>query len=319
MKPIFLSLSRTTNWFSELSEEEQEQYIEKHPNSKYAKMHKTNKALSQTTTIKDGVRLSADGSPLPEHIQKLRIPPAWTDVKFNPDPSGHLLASGKDSKGRPQFVYSEEFSKTQAEAKFNRIEELFQKFDEIQAQNNKNRRSRSPRIKDSADCLNLIMNTGVRPGSDEDTGAAVKAYGATTLEGKHVVKTKEGVELQFVGKKGVSLTIKVDDKDTANMLLRRAKESGPDGKLFPATNAKVLLAYTHTMDGGGFKTKDFRTHLGTKTAMEEIAKLPKPQNEKEYKKSVLAVAKVVSQKLGNTPTIALQAYINPSIFSQWQL
>jgi DNA topoisomerase IB len=102
------------------------------------------------------------------------------------------------------------------------IEELFQKFEEIQAQNDKNRKSKNPKIKDSADCLKLIMMTGVRPGSEEDTGAAVKAYGATTLEGKHVVKTKDGVELQFVGKKGVSLKLKVDDPETATMLLLRS-------------------------------------------------------------------------------------------------
>lgn len=312
-------VSKDDTWFEKLSDEEQKEYLEDHPKSKL-KVTKTEKALTVHTVVgTDGVRKSADGSDLPDHIKALTIPPAWTDVKFNPDVSGDLLACGKDSKGRMQLVYSEAFAKSQAEVKFRRIEELAQKFDEITAQNEKNRKSKSLKIRDSADCLKLVMVTGVRPGSDDDTGAEVKAYGATTLMGKHVVKTSNGVELHFTGKKGVDLKIPVDDPETAKMLLRRAKESGGEGKLFSNTNDKTLLAYTHTMDGGSFKTKDFRTHLGTSTAIDEISKLPKPNNEKEYKRSVLAVAKKVSTKLGNTPTVALQAYISPVVFAEWRL
>jgi DNA topoisomerase IB len=104
MRVLFISLARETNWFEKLSPKEQEEYIEKHPGSKYAKMHKTKTALSKATTINEqGVRVNVDGSSLPKHIQKLRIPPAWKDVKYNPDPNGSLLASGKDAKGRQQF------------------------------------------------------------------------------------------------------------------------------------------------------------------------------------------------------------------------
>ena len=79
--------------------------------------------------------------------------------------------------------------------------------------------------------------------------------------------------------------------------------------------------YSHQLDGGGFKTKDFRTLLGTRTAMQEIVNLspPVPKDEKEYRKKVKEVAIRVSKKLGNTPTVALQSYINPSVFAEWKL
>ena len=323
---VLIALSKSVNWFSELTKEEQEQYLKQHPNSKYGhqtakqpRVSKITQSLSGSTKYDDkGVRVQSDGSALPEHISKLVIPPAWTDVKFNPDSTGDLLASGRDAKGRLQCVYSEAFAKTQAEAKFRRIEELSQKFHEVQAQNDKLCRSQDPKVRDSAECLKLIMVTGIRPGSEDDTGAAKKAYGATTLEGRHVVKTKDGVELHFVGKKGVDLKIPVTDPDTAKMLLRRMKQSGPDGQLFAQTNDKRLLDHTHTMDGGGFKTKDFRTRLASSTALDEISKMPKPTNDKDYRKQVLAVAKIVSQKLGNTPTVALQSYIPPIVFAPWR-
>ena len=268
----------------------------------------------------DGKRLDAKGKPLPKHIETLGIPPGWSDVKYNPDPEGDLLVTGRDAKGRLQPIYSERFAKKQAEAKFLRVQALAEEFDEIHAENEANRKSRKPKIKDAADCMRLIMETGIRPGSDADTGAEKKAYGASNLLGQHLVIEKGQAFLRFTGKKGVDLSIPIEDPETVKMLKRRAKEAGADGHLFPNINEKHLLDYTHSLDGGNFKTKDFRTHLGTATALEEVRKAEgKPTNEKEYKKMVMAVAKKVSTKLGNTPTIALQSYINPVVFADWRL
>ena len=71
-----------------------------------------------------GLVAHESGKVMPAHIAALKIPPAWKDVRYNPDPKGALLAVGKDAKGREQRVYSAEFSKTNAEAKFRRIQEL---------------------------------------------------------------------------------------------------------------------------------------------------------------------------------------------------
>ncbi len=272
------------------------------------------KSALKDTKIENGKRIQANGAPLPSHIEKLKLPPAWKDVQYSDDPKAYLLAIGNDSKGRVQSVYSKEFSDTNAKAKFDRIEELRGKFVHISEQNRNAQASVDPKIRDSADCLDLIMKMGIRPGSETDTGAKVKAYGATTLEGHHVIKTPDGVSLRFVGKKGVKLDLPVDDKELAEMLLERAERAGADGKLFPATNDGTLLRHVHTLDGGGFKTKDFRTHFGTALAYRLVSEMPKPETETEYKKTIMAVAKEVSRKLGNTPAIALQSYINPTVF-----
>jgi DNA topoisomerase-1 len=263
--------------------------------------------------------MQSGGAALPPHIEKLKLPPAWTDVRYSEDPNADLLAIGKDSKGRVQSVYSERFTSAQAAAKFARIEELRTKFGYVSKQNEQAQQSTDRKIKDSADCLSMIMKMGIRPGSEDDTGAKVKAYGATTLEGRHVVETSSGVSLRFVGKKGVSLDLPVDDPDLAVMLTRRAKASGANGKLFPATTDKALLEHTHSLNGGGFKTKDFRTHVGTATAYSLVKEMPKPTSMAEYKKRVMDVAKQVSKKLGNTPVIALQSYISPAVFAEWRI
>ena len=259
-----------------------------------------------------------DRAQWPAHIKALVVPPAWTDVQINPDPKAPLQVIGKDAKGRWQPIYSEEFHKGQAAKKFARLQELDAKFKGIVAQNKKNQQSNNKGMQETADCMALIMEMGVRPGSETDTGAELKAYGATTLLGKHVVKKDGKTFLSFVGKKGVHLNLPVTDKKIADMLRRRAQDAGQDGQIFPKVSASKLLDYVHSFDGGGFKTKDFRTLVATRTALEQIAKTPAPANMKDYNKAVKSVAVVVSQKLGNTPIIAMQSYINPAVFSEWQ-
>lgn len=282
-----------------------------------AKSVSSSMARLQPTKIVDGKRVQADGKPLPEHIEKLKLPPAWSDVKFSTSPDAALQATGKDSKGRVQSVYSEAHVAKQAAQKFARVEAMAREFPELEKQNEEARHSNNAATKDSADCLALIMATGIRPGSDDDTGAEKKAYGATTLKSEHVVVKGSDVYLRFTGKKGVSLNLKMPSS-VAPMLVERAKAAGEDERLFPATSDKRLLEQAHSLDDGKFKTKDFRTHLGTKTAANLVRKTkPVPTDEKSYKAAVKKVATEVSKVLGNTPLIALQSYINPAVFSEW--
>ena len=274
---------------------------------------KTSKAAPASAPAAAGSTFKSyqKGDKLPAHIPK--FPPGWTDVKINPDPNGNLLVLGKDAKGRTQAVYSRKFAETNAAAKFARIQKLMESFEGIQKQNAANKPN------DHADALDLIMKTGLRPGSEADTGGAVKAYGATTLEGRHVVTDAQGnVSLAFVGKHGVNLKLPVQDPDLAAMLQRRAKQAGPKGQLFPNVRARTLSDYAHTLGDGSFKPKDFRTQVGTSTAYQLVQGMPFPQNAKEYKQAVMEVAKQVSKRLGNTPVVALQSYINPAVFSEWQ-
>lgn len=254
----------------------------------------------------------------PDHIKRLKVPPAWDDVRISLDPNAALQVVGRDAKGRRQAVYSAKWNAAQAASKFARLQELDTKFQSIQDQNSANQKSGQPLVKELADAMSLVMLMGVRPGSNADTGADKKAYGATTLEGRHVVSKGDEVRLQFGGKDGVSLDLPVDDPDLANMLRERAQQVGNHGRLFPNVDADRLLQYSHSFDGGGFKTKDFRTLLGTRVAMREIERMPAPTDSTAYKKAVRQVAKVVAEKLGNTPVVALQSYINPAAFSGWR-
>jgi DNA topoisomerase-1 len=253
-------------------------------------------------------------SRFPFHIRELRIPPAWTDVEYNSDPDAELLVKGKDKKGRTQYVYSAKHITSKASEKFTRINALNESYNSLVAENNKN----LSRGMEEAVVLGLILKTGMRPGTTKDTQAEKQAYGATTLLGKHVKEEAYGtVRLEFVGKKGIDLSIPVTDQRIARELLKRKAKVGSNGRLF-STTAPQLLRYTASLDGKGFRTKDLRTHLATKIAMKTMESTPAPTNMKEYKKAVREVAKSVASRLGHTPTVSLQSYINPAVFTQWK-
>src|SRR5580704_19229738 len=52
--------------------------------------------------------LRPDGTEIVDPAERARIdaigiPPAWTQVWISPAPSGHILATGRDSRGRKQY------------------------------------------------------------------------------------------------------------------------------------------------------------------------------------------------------------------------
>src|SRR4051794_12638373 len=57
-------------------------------------------------------------------IRKLRIPPAWRDVRIARGDSSPLQAVGLDSKGRTQYLYHPRFRARQEEEKFKRVVEF---------------------------------------------------------------------------------------------------------------------------------------------------------------------------------------------------
>src|SRR5947199_10665823 len=54
-------------------------------------------------------------------IKRLAIPPAWTDVWICPSPNGHIQATGRDARGRKQYLYHNRWREVRDENKFGRL------------------------------------------------------------------------------------------------------------------------------------------------------------------------------------------------------
>jgi DNA topoisomerase-1 len=276
------------------------------------------RTFADTKRDKKGNLVSINGSPLPEHIAHLGIPPAWKDVRYNPDPDGELLVRGTDEAGRRQPLYTKFHDAESADAKWAKTDELNKKFNSIKKENETFLKDKEKA--EAALILKLVMQTGIRVGSEdkEEIVAKVKAYGATTLLGQHIKKTKNGVDLDFIGKEGIRNVYHVTDPTLVKEFVHRTEQVGKNDKVFNI-KYKPLLKYSQSLDGGGFDPKDYRTLLATKTAMEEIKKKEAPTDLKTYKKMLKEVATVVSEKLNNKPAQALKSYISPVVFADWRI
>jgi DNA topoisomerase-1 len=251
---------------------------------------------------------------LPKFLEHTAIPPAWKNVQIAKSEKEPLWAMGVDKKARTQKIYNPRFKMATAKYKYDKVKKMQKVMASYTKENDKNAKSGS----NEAECLSLIISTGIRPGGEKDTSADVEAYGATQLEGRHVVELKNGVRLRFTGKKGVSLDIPVDDPKVAKMLLRRKAQAGSKGRIFDTTGNKLAL-YSKSLGGNaGIRPKDLRTHLANKLAREYIEDIKAPTDESSYKEATKAIAARVGEKLGNSATVCLQSYINPDLFDEWK-
>src|SRR5690242_10612549 len=57
-------------------------------------------------------------------LNKLAIPPAWTDVWICPDPDGHIQATARDARRRKQYRYHPDWRAVRDADKFDRIIEF---------------------------------------------------------------------------------------------------------------------------------------------------------------------------------------------------
>jgi len=251
-------------------------------------------------------------------LKRMRVPPAWKDVKVNPNPDAKLQVIGKDVKGRTQYLYSAAHSEQAAAEKFARIKAFHDALPNLR--NHMTRDIHDPNqpaaVRESALVLRLIDKTTFRVGSNAETHGVKKAYGATTLRGEHVTILGNKVAFSFVGKKGVQIDQTITDPVLAKELRARKREA-KNGPLFKVTDSR-LRQYIKDEGFGGFSPKDFRTYHATSMALALVRKTPMPGNRTQAKKARKEVATKVSTKLGNSPAMALASYISPEVFSDWE-
>lgn len=242
--------------------------------------------------------------------RKIVPPPGWTDVQVADDPDAPLQVVGRDAKGREQRIYSAEHAERAAAAKFDRINRLDDHIEGLD-----NALARDAATNDAAAALTVIRAHGLRPGSDTDTGADKEAFGATNLRTEHVVDDGDDLRLMFTGKKGVALDLPITDPEAAAALRSRVAGKLPGERVF-ATDERRVREYM-AQAAPGFTPKDLRTYHGTATAEQAIEQMPAPTTEREFSAARREVGRIVSEQLGNTPTVALASYIDPAVFGPW--
>lgn len=265
-----------------------------------------------------GLITQVNGKIASTRLRSYRVPPAWENIEVDPDPSASLIAIGYDSKGRKQYLYSREHAAAAKDDKFVKIRQMIEEHEEIRSQIEED--LNDPNVTDmkreAALVAYLIYETGIRPGSDQDTKGDVDAFGATTLQLRHLKNNDRSVRMSFIGKKGVQQNVLVTNPYLVEELRERKEASKKWSQPVFNMNHNYLRNYVSQLGSGGYTTKDLRTMRGSLFAMELVEQVKRiPKTKTDRKKKVNEILDKVADKLGNTRAVTRSAYVDPEIYS----
>src|SRR5689334_9789618 len=130
-------------------------------------------------------------------IETLAIPPAWTDVWICRQPDGHLQATGRDERGRKQYIYHEQWREISNQAKFLRLRPCERFLPKLRGQVSRDLRGRElSRTRVLAGMVALLDLTSIRIGNEEYVRAN-ESYGLATLRTRHVTIQGNQAILRF--------------------------------------------------------------------------------------------------------------------------
>jgi DNA topoisomerase I len=260
-----------------------------------------------------------------ERFLKLVIPPAWEDVFICKSPNGHIQATGRDQKGRKQYIYHEKWDVIRNESKFHRLLEFAEKLPVIRKQVEEDLRKKSlVKEKVLAIIITLLEETLIRVGNEE-YAKKNKSYGLTTLQDKHLEVEGNKLFFEFTGKSGKETVIAMNDKRLARLVKQCQDIPGQqlfqyfdeDGKRQPVDSNDVN-EYLKGITEEDFTAKDFRTWGGTVKAVEVLYTLGEFQNEREKKRKITASIKHVAKVLNNTVSICRKYYVHPDVIEAYE-
>lgn len=275
------------------------------------------------TKDKQGNWKDAKGKAAPkkivDRINELKLPPAWTDVRVNPDFEGGHQAVGRDAKGTNQPRYSAEHDKARDEKKFAKLRGADAMVGKMlgEAQNEMFDKSLEPYQRDTAAVTALMIASGFRVASDTETKGDVKAYGASNMLSSMVKVNGSTMTFNFTGKHGVEQNHVIVDAKLAKYISSKQASLKASDELFDAPYSDIAH-YVDASTEGKFTPKDIRMWVGTGTAVKAVKSMPAPKNATELKKAINEVASIVGERLGNKPTQALKSYIDPHVFKAWK-
>jgi DNA topoisomerase-1 len=261
-----------------------------------------------------------------ERLRRLAIPPAWKEVWISPDPRGHLLAVGRDARGRKQYRYHPRWRHVRDETKFHRMAEFARALPRLRARVARDlARPGLPREKVLATLVRLLESTLIRVGNEEYARHNA-SFGLTTLRNRHVKVRGSKLRFEFRGKHGIVHSVDLHDRRLAR-IVKRCQDL-PGQTLFQyldehgtrhGIGSADVNQYLRDISGEDFSAKDFRTWAGTVLALRELSDLRgrRRRSEREAKLDVKRAIERVALVLGNTPAICLKCYVHPRVIESY--
>lgn len=258
-------------------------------------------------------------------INKLAIPPAWTDVWICPDPNGHIQATARDARGRKQYRYHASYREARDQSKFRHMLEFSEILPRLRSRLERDLRSETlDRDQVLATVIRLLDRTLIRVGNDE-YARENRSFGLTTLRRRHVQVTGSAVRFSFRGKSGVEHNVGIVDPRLAKIIQRC--QDLPGHELFQyvdesgrrqAITSDDVNQHLREITGRDFTAKDFRTWGGTMHAAVALQSMGIPASRREADRNILKALDVVRERLGNTRAVCRKYYVHPALLEAYR-
>ncbi|MAI13845.1 MAG: hypothetical protein CMM15_07495 [Rhodospirillaceae bacterium] len=263
--------------------------------------------------LQDGKRIKEPGTL--QHLQSLYVPPAYHNVLFHVDRRADCYAIAENSKGKRQYFYTNTWRQKSTDAKIKSMKQFAQQIKKICRQLRIMSTSSILRDQMIALALFLIMEGNFRVGSEKGL-SQYGSYGVVTLRKEHIVPNAKGIEIRFIGKKGVCNHSTIRSKTTTQLLLS-VMETNENQFLFHYKNGNQKLKLQaeeinyFLKQYGDFSTKTFRTWFANQAFLQHMKNL-KNKNLAFQKKLKCALASTAEQ-FHHTPAICKKSYILPGL------
>ena len=172
-------------------------------------------------------------------IVSTAIPPAWTDVWICPARDGHILATGRDARGRKQYRYHPRWREVRDSNKYFRLAD----FGVI-----------LPSLREQLDNDLAVPRAG-----NDEYAILNESYGLTTMQNEHAVVEGSVVQFEFTGMGGAEVEIDLRDRRLAGIV--KAYQELPGEELFQYVdddgdrvdvNSAHVNAYLRELTGAAF-------------------------------------------------------------------
>lgn len=253
-------------------------------------------------------------------IRALSIPPAWTDVWICAEARGHLQATGRDARGRKQYVYHAEWHLHAGRTKFKKLRAFGQSLAGLRRQVARHlRKPGLPREKIIATVIELLDGTLIRVGNEE-YARANGSYGLTTLRDHHAQIRGQKIHLQFKAKSGKTREVDFHGPRVARIV--RKCQDLPGQQLFQYINgdgtphrleSADVNRYLRAVTGQPFTAKDFRTWKATVLVLEKLLNTEPDLPSTTGRRAVSQAFRAAAEALGNTVTVCRKYYVHPQI------
>jgi DNA topoisomerase-1 len=255
-----------------------------------------------------------------KRIQKLRIPPAWTDVWISIDPDSSIQAIGIDSKARKQYIYHAHHIEQAEKKKFDRLYHFIKAIPKLE-NIMETHVSLGPYEKNRVivTMLQIVRALYIRVGK-EQYAKQNNSYGISSLKKTHVRIDNDTVYFRFKGKSGKRLSYTLKDHEISSHIKLLLKLGGPKlfqyisdaGNIVRVTDTD-LNQYIQQYMGADFSAKDFRTYAANyffiKSILQET-KIRYPKNAQVIKTNISNAIKRTIFYMKHTKAVSKKSYIS---------